>query len=215
MMYLVNVVYFKGVWRNKFDKKLTVVSNFKNEAGIQVPVNMMYQKDTFSYTTDAFAQYLDMPYGNKAFSMTVILPLENKTTVDVLNHLSVENWISTLGSMAETQVMVSVPRFKVENKFMLNQVLLNMGMKLAFSDFADFSKISDVRLLISKVIHKTYVTVDEEGTEAAAVTAIEIGVTSVPVMPVFTVNKPFLFIIREKSTGVMLFIGKMGTVDKY
>ena len=215
MMYLINAVYFKGIWRNKFDKKVTVESNFTNEAKQQVKVNMMYQKDTFNYTTDADAQYLDMPYGNKAFSMTVILPSGNKTTADILNNMTVEKWNSTLAQMTEREVIVHFPRFKVENKFTLNNVLKTMGMPLAFTDYADFSNISDIALMISKVLHKTYVTVDEEGTEAAAVTSIEFTTTSMPDYPVFTVNKPFVFVIREQSTGVILFIGKMGTVEKY
>ena len=215
MMYLINAVYFKGIWRSKFDKKETIESNFNNESRQQVKVNMMYQKDTFGYSSDVTAQYLDMPYGNNAFSMTVILPQSNKTTTDVLNNLTLANWNSTLSNMREREVIVHFPRFKVENKFKLNKVLQNMGMKLAFSDFADFSKISDIKLMISEVVHKTYITVDEEGTEAAAVTSIEFTTTSMPNYPIFTVDKPFVFVIREKSTGVILFIGKIGNVEKY
>jgi len=215
MMYLINAVYFKGIWRSKFDKKVTAEKDFTNELGKTVKVNMMYQKDTFAYYADNTAQYLDMPYGNNAFSMTVILPLDNKTTADVLTNLTLENWKNTLNKLVVQQVMLSVPRFKVENKFTLNEVMKNMGMNLAFTDYADFSNISDIDLMISKIFHKTYITVDEEGTEAAAVTAIEFGVTSMPIYPIFTVNKPFVFLIREKSTGVILFIGKIGNVDKY
>ncbi|MEI8086919.1 MAG: serpin family protein [Paludibacter sp.] len=215
MMYLINAVYFKGIWRSKFDKKVTTERDFSNELSQTTKVNMMYQKDTFAYYSDNTAQYLDMPYGNKAFSMTVMLPLQNKTTAEILANLTLENWNSTLKNMVEREVMLSLPRFKVENKFTLNEVLKNMGMNLAFTDNADFSNISDIDLLISKVLHKTYITVDEEGTEAAAVTAIEIGVTSMPDYPIFTVNKPFVFVIREKSTGVILFIGKIGNVEKY
>ena len=215
MMYLINAVYFKGIWANKFDKKITAESAFTNELKNQVTVNMMYQKDTFGYYTDTYAQYLDMPYGNKSFSMTVILPTVSKTTLDVLENLNLANWNAMLGSLQQREVMVSLPRFKVENKFILNQVLQNMGMKLAFSDFADFSKISDIKLVISEVIHKTYITVDEEGTEAAAVTSIGFETTSMPNYPIFTVNRPFIFVIREKSTGVILFIGKIGNVEKY
>jgi serpin B len=156
-----------------------------------------------------------MPYGNKAFSMTIILPSENKTTADVLTNLTLENWKNTLNKLVVQQVMLSMPRFKVENKFTLNEVLKNMGMNLAFTDKADFSNISSINLMISKVLHKTYITVDEEGTEAAAVTSIEFTTTSMPNYPIFTVNKPFVFVIREKSTGVILFIGKIGNVEKY
>ncbi|MDD4967832.1 MAG: serpin family protein [Paludibacter sp.] len=215
VMYLMNAVYFKGIWRKQFDKKNTSVLKFTNESGIKGDVNMMYQKDTFGYAQTETAQYLDLPYGNKAFSMTVILPAANKTTTDVLNLLTTDTWKATLSSLYEREVMVYLPRFKVTNKFKLNDELQNMGMRLAFSDLADFTNMTSIPVQISEVIHKTYVTVDEEGTEAAAVTSIGIIATAMPEIIVFKVDKPFLFVIREKSTGVILFIGKVGNVDKY
>jgi len=219
MMYLVNAIYFKGIWRKHFETKNTEEANFTNEPGNEVKVNMMYQKDTFAYAQDNYAQYLDMPYGNKAFSMTVILPNEGKTTEDILNYLTTDIWNSTLQSLSTRQVEVYLPRFKTQNKFTLNNPLKNMGMNLAFTDNADFSHISNTPLMISMVIHDTYVEVTEEGTEAAAVTIVETVNTSVGPQPqptpIFKVNKPFIFIIREKSTGVILFIGKMGNVDKF
>ena len=215
VMYLMNAVYFKGIWRKQFEKKNTSVLKFTTETGNQADVNMMYQKDTFRYAETETAQYLDIPYGNKAFSMTVILPAQNKTTAEVLNSLTTNTWTNILNLLNQREVMVYLPRFKVTNKFKLNDVLKEMGMKLAFTDFADFSKISDLPLQISEVIHKTYVTVDEEGTEAAAVTSIGIITTSMPQIPVFRVDRPFVFVIREKSTGVILFIGKMGSIEKY
>lgn len=215
VMYLINAVYFKGIWRKQFDAKKTVESNFTNEANQQVKVNMMYQKDTFNYAQDDNAQYLDMPYGNKAFSMTVILPNEGKTTADVLNNLTVGNWKNTLLGMGQQEVEVYMPRFKTKNKFLLNDELKQMGMRLAFEGPADFTGIANDDLLISRVIHDTYVEVTEKGTEAAAVTVVEIIKTSMPINPVFRVNKPFIYVIREKSTGVILFIGKMGNVEKF
>lgn len=217
VMYLMNAVYFKGIWRAKFEKKDTFEPNFTDESGAVTKVNMMYQKDTFGYTSDALAQYLDMPYGNKAFSMTVILPKAGVTTQDVLSQLTPTNWNTSLSVMRQREVEVYLPRFKVENKFTLNDVLKTMGMPVAFTDYADFSGISDERILISEVVHKTYVAVDEEGTEAAAVTSIGFETTSieVPVIPVVNVDRPFLFVIREKSTGVILFIAKMGKVTQY
>jgi len=217
VMYLVNAIYFKGIWRKHFKTKNTKEANFTNELGKDVKINMMYQKDTFAYLQDNYAQYLDMPYGNKAFSMTVILPNDGKTTGDVLNILTNDYWNNMLSNMPSQNVEVYMPRFKTQNNFTLNEPLQKMGMNLAFTKNADFSGISDISLMISRVIHDTYVDVTEEGTEAAAVTVVEVGYTSVlnPPIPVFKVNKPFLFVIREKSTGVILFIGKMGDVDKY
>ncbi|HOV84230.1 MAG TPA: serpin family protein [Paludibacteraceae bacterium] len=215
VMYLINAIYFKGIWRHQFEKKNTTQADFTNEAGEKVKVNMMFQKDTFAYAEDEKAQYLDMPYGNKAFSMTIILPKNGNTTADLLEYLTVNQWNSILQSLSMRKVEVYFPRFSSKNKFLLNDPLIDMGMKLAFTDNADFSNIADENLFISRVLHNTYIEVTEEGTEAAAVTVVEIGYTSVPMIPVFQVNKPFLFVIRENSTGVILFMGKMGNVELF
>ena len=217
VMYLVNAIYFKGIWRKHFETKNTQEANFTNELGNQVKVNMMYQKDTFNFVQDDNAQYLDMPYGNNAFCMTVILPNDGKTIDNVLNYLTTDSWNNTIKYSHTKVVEVYFPRFKTQNKFLLNDPLKNMGMNLAFTDNADFTNIANAPLKITRVLHDTYLEVTEEGTEAAAVTIVEVGITSVlnAPIPVFRVNKPFLFVIREKSTGVILFIGKMGNVDKY
>ena len=217
VMYLVNAIYFKGIWRKHFETKNTREATFTNELGNQVKVNMMYQKDTFNFVQDDNAQYLDMPYGNNAFCMTVILPNDGKTIDNVLNYLTTDSWNNTIKYSQTKVVEVYFPRFKTQNKFLLNDPLKNMGMNLAFTDNADFTNIANAPLKITRVLHDTYVEVTEEGTEAAAVTIVEVGITSVlnAPIPVFRVNKPFLFVIREKSTGVILFIGKMGNVDKY
>ena len=214
-MYLINAVYFKGIWRQKFETKNTIEANFTNELGNVVKVNMMSQTDTFPFAKDNYAKYLDMPYGNKAFSMTVVLPNEGKTIKDILGFLTPTNWNNTLSTMTKGEVIVKMPRFRVENKFKLNDVLKSMGMNMAFFETADFSNISTQPLMISEVLHKTYVIVNEEGTEAAAVTSVGMMDTSMPVINEFVVNKSFLYVIREKSTGVILFIGKMGNVEKY
>lgn len=216
VMYLINAVYFKGIWVKQFDKKNTFEANFTNEANETVPVNMMCLKDTFAYAEDDKAQYLDLPYGNKAFSMTVILPAEGVSATDYLNnYLTTDRWNAALNAMTTTKIDVYLPRFKNENDLELKPVMQRMGMNLSFTDNADFTGIADMRLYISTIIHDTYVEVTEDGTEAAAVTIIGVGTTSMPLDPVFTVNKPFLFVIREKSTGVILFAGKMGNVRKY
>ena len=215
VMYLTNAVYFKGLWSQKFDKKNTREADFRNVNNQNVRVNMMSLKDTFMYREDETAQYLTMPYGGKAFSMTVMLPAVGKTTDDLLAELNAEKWQNVQAGMTSREVQVFMPRLKVENKFKLKQTLADMGMPVAFTEMADFSGISDTPVMISDVIHKTYVTVDEEGTEAAAVTAVEFEYTSMPVNIVFMVNKPFVFVISEKSTGVILFAGKIGNPAKY
>lgn len=215
MMYVINAVYFKGKWSSPFDEKETYRTNFTDEQNKLSEVNMMYKRDTFLYYKDAYAQYLDMPYGNKAFSMTVILPANGKTTGEVLDHLTTEHLNTALRSLKMQKMDVHFPRFKTECNYELSMPLKSMGMIRAFNDSADFSKISDEDLYISSVIHKTYVEVTEEGTEAAAVTAIEFTTTSLPDYPIFLANKPFIFLIREKGTGVILFAGKMGAIAKY
>ena len=215
VMYLINAIYFKGIWRHQFEKKNTKQTDFTNEAGEKVKVNMMFQKDTFAYAEDEKAQYLDMPYGNKAFSMTVILPKNGNTTADLLEYLTVDQWNSILQNLSMREVEVYFPRFSSKNKFLLNDPLIDMGMKLAFTDNADFTNIANENLFISRILHNTYIEVTEEGTEAAAVTVVEVGYTSVPIIPEFRVNKPFLFVIRENSTGVILFMGKMGNMELF
>ncbi|HRZ97514.1 MAG TPA: serpin family protein [Paludibacter sp.] len=215
VMYLINAVYFKGIWNTQFDKKNTVESNFTNEGGKTVKVNMMQLKDTFAYSEDDFAQYLDLPYGNNAFSMTILLPKSNKSTHDVLNNMNGENWKTIVADMTQQEVDIYLPRFTNKNKFLLNKPLQNMGMVKAFGPGADLTNIADDDLEISRVLHDTFIDVNEEGTEAGAVTVVEIRKNAMPTIPVVRVNKPFIFVISEKSTGVILFIGKMGNLTKY
>lgn len=215
VMYLINAIYFKGIWVKQFDKKNTFETNFNAEGGGQVRANMMQQLDTFAYYQDELAQYIDMPYGNKAFSMTAILPVYGKTTNDVLNAMNMQKWGDIQSEMTHQKVQVYFPKFKTKGKYELKGPLMEMGMLKAFSDEADFSKISDWRLIISRILHSTYCDVNEEGTEAAAVTIIEFETTGMPEYPVFYANRPFIFVIRENSTGVILFMGKMGQVELY
>lgn len=215
MLYLINAIYFKGIWAKQFDPQKTVEATFTDEKGIGSKINMMRMTDTLKYAEDEKAQYLDMPYGNGAFSMTVILPKQEMTPMNFAGQLTLNNWTATLESLTEQKVEVRMPRFKVENKLSLNDVLKNMGMVKAFTDQAEFNGISNIDLLISRVIHSTFCEMNEEGTEAAAVTIIEFETTSMPLHPVFNANRPFLFVIRENSTGVILFMGKMGKVEKH
>lgn len=210
MLYLINAIYFKGIWVKQFDSKKTYKTDFLAENGLRTQVDMMMQKDTFLYAEDEKAQYLDMPYGNKAFSMTVLLPKDGVTTGQLLEDLTADKFSGLYQSMQRQEVNVYFPKFKMENKYEMKDPMRALGMQLAFADEADFSPISDIRLLISRIIHSTYVEVDEVGTEAAAVTIVEFETTSMPSTPFFVANKPFIFLIREKSTGVILFAGKKG-----
>ncbi len=210
MMYLINAVYFNGIWQYKFNKDDSSGGYFFGEDEAQ-EVTMMKQKNEFDYAEDGVARYLVLPYGNGSFNMVVMLPKNGKTTDDVVDNLNPDYWTT---AVSKKEMKLKFPRFKVECEYKLKDVLSDMGMGLAFTNAADFSKISsNSRLAISEVVHKTFVEVTEDGTEAAAVTLVEMANTSViEDKSLYEVNKPFVFAIQEKSTGVILFMGKIGKV---
>jgi serpin B len=211
IMYLINAIYFKGIWQKQFDKKATAEKDFYSETGAISKVNMMNLADTIPYFANDLLQAIDLPYGNGAFSMTLLLPKSGKTTADILSTLNLDQWNNLLGNLKEQKVGVYLPRFTSKNKFEFKPVMQDLGMKLAFTDLADFTSIANESLLISKITHSTYLDVNEEGTEAAAATIVEIIFTSVGDQPLlFNANKPFILTIREKSTGAILFVGKIG-----
>lgn len=172
---------------------------------------MMQQEGVFRYFgTDEF-QAIDLPYGDEKFSMTILLPNEQTVLDSLIDQFNKENWAGWMTSFSEAKGMLMLPKFKIEYEILLKDVLTNMGMGIAFSDYADFTGINENGgLLISEVIHKTFVEVDEEGTEAAAVTAVVVGATSVdPTGFVMRVDRPFVFVIRENHSGTLLFMGKI------
>lgn len=214
-MLLINAVYFKGVWAKLFDPNKTFSSTFFKLKGGTKQVNMMSMLDTLRYGEDSNAQYLDLPYGNGSYSMTLVLPKTGQTTTTVLNALTPDYLNTTVSSLSKQKIQVFLPRFKIECDFSLIKPLKTLGMKLAFTDMADFSSISEEPLMITDILHKTYVEVTEKGTKAAAVTTVIFGTTSMPSYPTFSANKPFLFFIRENGTKVILFAGKVGDIESY
>ena len=212
VMFLINAIYFKGDWANPFDEELTREGTFFLADGSEKPVEMMsYAKpDTVLAYLDQNegVQVLDMKYGGKAYSMTIVLPQQPGDIGPLVAGLDSERWQRWLDGLEEMQAQVSMPKFTLEYELELNDALVALGMGVAFDPFgADFTKIysGPQRAYLSKVKHKTFVDVNEKGTEAAAVTSVEIGVTSMP--PVIVVDKPFLFAIREKFSGTILFLG--------
>ena len=209
VMYLVNAVYFKGQWKYQFETKNTELKPFFVSGGISVQA--MTQHETLPYFKGTGFEAVELPYNQGNYSMTVLLPDANKSVADIIPQLSQANWNTWSSQFIETDVQLQLPKFKYtyEEKNM-KPILSAMGMDVAFTDKADFSRInSNGDLSISRVLHKTYIATDEEGTEAAAVTAVEIGYTSAGPGQVkyFTINRPFIYFIREKSTGAILFIG--------
>lgn len=215
VMYLINAVYFKGAWVIPFDPKETFTTTFTKQKGGTTQVKMMSLLDTLRYGETDNAQYLDLAYGNGSYSMTLVLPKTGFSTSNILSAMTPETLNSTIESLSTQKVEVYMPRFKAECDFDLVPTLKSLGMKLAFTDLANFSGISDQSLMISDVKHKTYVEVTEKGTTAAAVTSIGFVTTSMPNYPIFNANKPFLFFIRENGSKVILFAGKIATVELF
>ena len=170
-MYLINALYFKGIWKSQFDKSATGQENFTNTDGDQQKVAMMNQTATFNYTqTDDFS-IAELPYGNEAFSMVILLPSGDKILDESLSSLNYENWKQWSKNMTGKELQVKLPRFKVEYDKKLEEDMITMGMKDAFDpNKAKFTNISDAELYIGLLQQFTYINVDEEGTEAAAVT---------------------------------------------
>lgn len=216
MMVLLNAVYFNGVWKNKFDSDKTHELPFRHGDSSVKNVETMNQETSLEYTKNELFSAVHLPYGKDQFRMTVILPEENRTTGDVISALTIDNWNSWMkGFRTVNKVEVTMPRFKFAWEMKLNDILSAMGMPKAFTPYvADFSGINGSNdLYIGYVKHKTYVDVNENGTEAAAVTAVGMFTTSMPVEDPgkvhFRVDRPFLFTITEKTTGTILFIGEI------
>ena len=211
VMFLINAIYFKGSWRTKFDPARTVNAPFKGVAGDQ-PARLMHRDGTIRYLQTADFAAVDLPYGNSAYSMTVVLPNEGKSVDAVAASLQGTAWAGWTNQFHDADIDLYLPRFKLEWERMLIPELQSLGMRAAFVDGgADFSRMSSLgrQLFISLVKQKTYVDVNEDGTEAAAVTNVGISVTSMPVRSIFRVDRPFVFVLRERLTGTILFMGKI------
>lgn len=210
-MLLINAVYFNGKWRYQFDKADTREEAFFVTPSDSKTVPTMHQKENLKYTKTSDATIVELPYGQGNFAMTIILPDENISTEEIAMTLSASKWNEYMEQLGDhpTEVELSMPRFKYEYKRLLNDDLIALGMGIAFTPGADFSNISDAGLMINRVIHQTYIETNEEGTEAAAATVVEMTLTSMPVTTRIDINRPFLYFIRETSTGTILFAGRV------
>lgn len=217
LMYLLNAVYFKGIWTSQFEKKNTTKMPFTTFEGTKKEVDMMFQDAKFNYTADENIQLLQLPYGNQAFSMLLLLPQEGKKLTSTIKKLTDKNYFTNVKQgLNEHQVRVYLPKFKTEYKKRLNDVLIDMGMGVAFSFKADFSRMSNSDTYINFVDQFTYIQTDEVGTEAAAVTVVGMKNTAVPSEPqkiMFKADKPFVYVIQENSTGAILFMGMVHDFD--
>ncbi|XP_054620837.1 leukocyte elastase inhibitor-like isoform X1 [Dunckerocampus dactyliophorus] len=215
---LVNAIYFKGDWNKKFKESSTHDAQFRLNKNATKPVKMMHQKSKFPLTfiPEANCQILEMPYKGKDLSMLIFLPtdIEDSSTglEKIEKQLTYENFVEWTRPemMDDVEVQVGLPRFKLEEKYDMKNVLLSMGMADAFdmtnSDFSGMSPAND--LVLSKVVHKAFVEVNEEGTEAAAATAAVMMLRCALRTPDFIADHPFLFFIRHNPSMSVLFAGR-------
>ena len=213
IMFLINAIYFNGKWDKQFDKAKTVNGSFTLSSTKSLNVPMMKINESFGYSEQLGYRALRMPYGRGKFQMTLLLPDEGTSVDQLLNQLTPSVWTNLNSTMTSTsKVDVWLPRFSFTWESDLNQIMSSLGMAVAFSpSMANFSKINSVdQLYITKVKHKTFIAVDEQGTTASGVTSIGIGVTSIgPQSPQFHAVRPFAFFISEKDTEAILFAGKV------
>jgi serpin B len=208
VMFLVNAIYFKGIWQKQFDKSKTVDAAFHAADGTTQTVHMMARSAGVQSAFTSEYSAVDLPYGNSAFTMTVVLPNQNTDIDTFAESFDQAKWNSLVGSLHQSDMEVFLPRFRIEWQRGLNDDLRTLGMRLAF-DNADFTRMSPLGnlLVITQVLQKTFVDVDEEGTEAAAATVVGVGVTSA--QAAFRADRPFMVVIRERFSGTILFIGKI------
>jgi serpin B len=208
---LINAVYFKAAWTSRFDPDSTIAGEFHRYDGSVSECRFMRLHSGFDLYGNAYFDALRLPYGDSSFNMMLILPDSGVNETDILNRFTADNWAQWTESFVRREGELLLPKFKFEYEIKLNEVLKVMGIQAAFSDFADFREmVEGGGVKISEVKQKTFVQVNEEGTEAAAVTAISIGPTSI-LPSVFMFNRPFLFVIYERVSKTIIFAGRVAT----
>lgn len=211
---LANAIYFKGIWAKPYDKAETSTQPFHISTARQTSVPLMHHFDELRYTENSDLQGVELPYKGGELSMVVLLPRQVDGCGDLENRLTPSLLSRSLKDMRQQRVEIFLPRFKLESSFGLNDVLATMGMPDAFSPNSDFSGMDGTKFLyISGVFHKAWGEVNEEGTEAAAATAVAVAGRAIskplPPPPVFRADHPFVFLIRDTRSGSILFLGRL------
>ena len=213
IMFLINAVYFKGSWTSPFETELTSEQAFNLVDGQTVTVPTMYQSGSFDYLKSSGFQALRLPYGeDEQMAMVLFLPDQNTSLSEFQNQLNQDNWSNWQAHFEAKAGTVMLPKFTMEYEKSLNQVLAELGMGIAFepgkADFSGLAAAAADDIYISNVKHKTFIEVDETGTEAAAVTSVEVGTTSMPAYD-FELNfdRPFFYAIEDSETGAIVFMG--------
>lgn len=213
MMFLANAIYFKSKWQmeKRFRKEQTKADDFTQSDGKILRVEMMEQTTSLPYYSDSYLQCVELPYGNGAYSMIAVLPPDNENISQLIQYLSSAHWERIVNKMKSERVWLKLPRLRIECDIPFNQPLKNVGMQEIFN--GGFIHLSDDAFHVSDIRQKAFIEVNEEGTEVAAVTSMMIvgyGVMRNPNEPVrFFANRPFILLVREKSSGVIIFIGRI------
>lgn len=214
-----NAVYFLGDWAVPFNGSNTSDQPFYMLGGETRPVPLMFQKSRFRYLETNDFQAIDLPYKNERLSMTVLLPKQRgalRSLEGQLTDARLVEWLQRLDASDPQTVRLHLPKLQMAVDYDLGQPLMAMGMGLAFNQQADLSGIASADLRIAKVIHKTFLRIDEKGTEAAAATGISVEVTSAPIVqpPTFRADHPFVVVIRDHQTGAILFLGRVENPER-
>jgi serine protease inhibitor len=208
VMYLLNAIYFKAKWRDPFDPARTRDAEFRAADGTRQPAKLMHREGTLRWFRNDQVEGAVLPYGNGAFAMTILLPAEGTSIDAFAESIDGVTWLAWQSQVRETGMDLYLPRFTIAYERTLNDDLAALGMGDAFSPSrANFSRMTSEGVYISIVKQKTWVQVDEEGTEAAAATSVGIRPVSLP--PSMRVDRPFVFVIHERLSGTVLFVGKV------
>lgn len=209
VLFLINAIYFKGLWQTPFEEKLTTSQTFYLADGKTKQHSMMSREGEYSYSETEQFQAVRLPYGKGQFNFYLFLPKENQNLNRFVEQLNTEQWQQFLNQFRTRKGLLAMPRFKLEYETNLNETLIKLGMNRLFQS-SDFSRMTNVPVEVSEVKHKTFVEVNEKGTEAAAVTSIGVRATSaLPPQEPFRmiVNRPFFCVIQDRQTGTILFMG--------
>jgi serpin B len=211
VMFLINALYFKGDWRFPFDPEDTKSNIFTlpDETTIQADY-MNMTGSVIPYANHPLYEAIDLAYGDSIWSMTLVLPRLTTQLVDLVGAMDIAFYSELTSTLSAAEVNIQIPKFELAYSADLKDILSLMGMEIAFDEGeADFTKLGQAggNIYLSRVKHKTYIKVDEIGTEAAAVTAVGVGVESAT--PTLIFNRPFIFLIRERESGAILFLGKI------
>jgi serpin B len=211
---LTNAIWFKGTWETQFEKSATKEELFHQTADKSSKAQMMHHTEAFGYFADDQVRLLSMPYKGREMSMVFLLPAKKYELAALEQSITADKLKGWIGSLRQTRVAVTMPKFKMSSEFELTSTLGAMGMSDAFSSHANFSGMTEKEgLTISKVIHKAFIEVNEEGAEAAAATGVMMkrlaAVAGNQPIPQFRADEPFMFLIRDNQTGCILFLGRV------